>query len=315
MATITVSLGTLVDRALLELQSPMEQGLLVVLNADNLSSTVDTTLTLTDGSGVNVNDMIQFGAELVLVTAKTTDAVPVFTVARGYYGTTAAIAAVGTVGIVNPPWPRVRIAEAIRRSFVRLEALGLPLIKAAAYTRTTGLQQVAIPEEVRRVLQVRYVATDTGKIINVDRWQFEDRLPTATFATGKVLILPTYVRNTDQLQVTYQAPYRWSTYPANPVEASTVDLPEGADDLPALYASAWLVSRREISRSQIDRSEEWNASENQKGGVSSTLPRVLWQEFYRALDETRRLNPAPIHRPYVPMPRIHSRPASLSSQY
>jgi hypothetical protein len=95
----------------------------------------------------------------------------------------------------------------------------------------------------------------------------------------------------------------WSSHPTEPTESATVTLPEGAEDLPALYASAWAVSSREISRGEIDRAEEWNRSEPQRGGVSLSLSKMLWQNFYRSLDEVRRLSPLPVNRPYVKMSR------------
>lgn len=275
-----------------------------ILGAEDLSTVSDTQITLS-GAPANVSDLIEFGSELVLVTAKNSDPDPIYTVSRGYYGSSAAVSAAGTIGVINPQWARVRVAEAILRAFPRLEALGLPLIESATMNCATGTTYVVLPEPVREVKSVGYFQAQTGRFMPLDSWQQFDNLPTSVIANGKILRMARYVDPADDLQVTYTTPYRWSTHPAAPNEAATIQIPEGAVDLPAAYAAAWLVSKREISRSEIDRSTEWNQGEPQRGGVSSTLVRNLWQEFYRQLDEARRLSPMPIARPYIRMAKVY----------
>jgi hypothetical protein len=303
MALLTLTLGELIDRALMDLVDPGGQGRQVVLGSDALSTTSDTQFTLVDADGVNQTDVVEFGSELVLVTEKSADADPILTVSRGYYTTTAAVHAAGTVGHVNPTYPRKRIAEAIRRSFGRLEALGVPVIKTSTVTREAGYSYAEMPGECREVYEVLYWGDD-GRLLVLDGWAFHDNLPTSKFSTGKSLNLPNYVADADELEVKYRAAYRWSEHPVAPTEASTIQIPEGAEDLPALYAAAWLVSSREISRSDIDRAEEWSQTAPFERGQSSTLVRAKWQEFYRALDEARRLNPMPQPITYRRRPRF-----------
>jgi hypothetical protein len=303
MNTLSVTLSTLVDRALLELEAPTEQGRYVVLGSSALTATSTTTFTLASGFEVNALDLIEFD-ELILVTEKSDDATPIYTCARSQYYTTASTYAAGVVGRVNPIHPRRRVAEGVRRSFTRMAALGLPLITADTFNRETDLAYVLLPAETQEVYSVRYYSPDTGRVMTLDRWQFIENLDTATFSTGKIIRLPYYVADDDDLIITYRTPYRWSTHPSDPVAASTITVPEGAEDLPALYAAAFVLSGREMSRSQLDRAEEYVNGENARQGYGSTLVRLKWQEFYRALDEARRLHLIPVHRPYVRMPRI-----------
>ena len=65
-----------------------------------------------------------------------------------------------------------------------------------------------------------------------------------------------------------------------------------------------MVDSREISRTQIDRTEEWSRTEGFERGQTGALVRARWQAFYRALDEARRLNPPPQTIIYRPAPRI-----------
>jgi hypothetical protein len=289
--TVTVTMSTLIDRALEELQGPAELGKRVVLST---TMTTSTTSILLSDSNLGVGDVVELGSELVMVT--NIASAPTYTVARGYYGTTAATHAINDVGSVNPQWNRKRVAGAVRRAFPRLEALGVPLIKTTTAFPVETLDNanrwvLEIPAETRDVWNVRVDLTE------VTHWEFVEDV--TGYSTGKVVRLPVWVDEDAQHTVVYRAPYRWSTYPSDPVEASTIVVPEGAEDLPAAYAVAWLVAAREISRSEIDRAQEWATGEPQRGGVSAAVERARWQSFYRQLDEVRRMDPPLPRRPYV----------------
>ena len=304
MNTISVTLSSLVDRVLLELQDPTTMPLHSTLAAGITAS--ETTLTLASADSVNISDVLECGSELMLVTGKTSDPIPVITVSRGYYSSTAAVHAIGAVVAVNPRHPRVRVADAIKRAYPRLEALGLPLVETTTMNRAAGAQYVVLAESTRDVLRVGYVHTVSGRWYDLGNWEMIDNYPTSLVASGKVLRLSSAISDDDDLQVTCQVPYRWSTWPAAPTEAATITMVEGSEDLPAVYATAWLLSRREIARTDLSRSEEWNQGEPSRGGVSAATVRLQWQEFYRALDEAKRLVPGsvPVHRPYLTMSRI-----------
>lgn len=291
MSTVTVTLGDLVDKALEELQAPTELGKLVVRPAALTSS--ETTFLLTDYSAT-VSDILEFGSELMLVTAKTNAADPTYTVSRGYYGTTAVAHSTNEVGYVNPQWNRQRVANAVKRAFPRLEALGVPLLESTVFTPAESIESdfrfvLEMPSETREVWFVR------DDLAEVENWEFIEDLPTTQYSTGKVVKLSRSASLDTDYSVTYRIPYRWSSYPTAPDEDDTIDLPEGAEDLPSAYAVAWLVSAREISRQELDRAMEWNTNEPTRGGVSLRFVQSKWQDFYRQLDEVRRVDP--------PMPR------------
>ena len=115
MNTISVTLGTLIDRTIMHLEGATDRPLTRTLASALTASATDVTFTLDDADGISVSDVVEVGSELLLVTAKNSDPVPVITVSRGYYFTTVAAHAIGDVVAVNPRHPRRRIAEAIRR--------------------------------------------------------------------------------------------------------------------------------------------------------------------------------------------------------
>lgn len=300
MNTLEVTLGSLVDRALLQLQAAPEQGRQVVLG-ESLTTT-DTQFQLTGSNALQVSDLVEFGTELMLVVAKSQDANPIYTVARGYYQTTAATHTINDIGETNPQWNRVRVAEGVKRSFRTIEAAGVFVLRAELLVPELSLNEsryvIPMPEETRDVWSVR--GTD---LYELGRWEFVDDLPKSEYSTGKLVRLPISAGTTSDFYVTYRVPYRWDSFPDAPDEDSTIELPEGTEDIPAHYAAAWCLSAREISRTELDRAEEWGKTEPIRGGASLAHARALWQEFYRSLDEARRLDPPPPRRPFVRRPR------------
>lgn len=294
MNGVTVTLAELVDRALNELEAPEERGHQVVLTGDMSSS--DTTFLTSDLSVLSNTTLIEFEDELVLVTDAT---VP--TVMRGYYKTTPASHANGTVGYLSPKFPRYRVAQGVISGVKRLEALGLPFFRTSTHTLTS--RRVEIPEDVRDVISVQY--EDANDIIHDALFQFFPDLPVAESSTGKAIQLGRLWAEDDVIWVTSRIPYRWSTHPSTPDAGATITLPEGMDELPALYGAAWMVSGREISRTELDRSTEMSENLPSAGGAGAAIVRNKWQEFYRSLDELRRLEPArnPITRPYMARPK------------
>jgi hypothetical protein len=297
MNLTTVTLGQLVDHALEGAQAPPEVGRLVV-RPEPLGSG-DGGFTLLDASIVSVTDTIEFADELVFVTAKSDDSASAsLTVIRGHYGTTARTHPANQVGTLNPRWSRKRVATLVRESFSTIEANGLPLVLTDPmvvpytdpYDHWTTL--LPVPEGARRVYEVR---AGTNKIAN--RLTIEN-LPEGDYPNGLMVRLPNHLRSFDgPYSVTYQMPYRWSDDPVT--EDSTIYMPEGAEFLPALYAVWKLTSDREVSRSQVDRSEEWTSGRQDTGPA---LVRLKREEFYGALDAARRLSPPPKIRPHVSEP-------------
>ena len=304
MNVTSVTLGGLVDSTLMRLQDARGVPASTALAGALTASAGDNSLTFTNAAQVNVGDVLEVGTELMHVTAKTDDAVPVVTVNRAYYTSSLATHDINDTVLINPRYSRVRVAEAIQRSFARIESKGVPMTETTVLNRETDLRWAELPANTRDVLRVGYIDPITGTWTDLPKWRFIDDVPTSEVSTGKMLKLWRAVRNEDDLIVTRRIPYRWSTYPAAPTEDATVSMIEGTEDLPALYATAWLLGGREIARTEIDRAEEWNQGEPSRGGVSMGLVRAAWQDFFRHLDDAKSLYPTlPLHRPYLRTPR------------
>lgn len=290
--TTSVSLDDLVNETLAELYAVTEFPRSVTVGATALETVQATTLTLGDGADtVGVSDVLEAaGGELMLVTAKSDAAVPVFTVARGYMGTPRETVATGGTLLLNPTHPRTRIVRALERAFDGPLTAHLPLIVSEVLQQPDDMVYVPLPEECLRVFEVRYMDPGAGRIIDIDGWVFEDHVPVSVVPSGKALRVPTFVSPDDDLWVTFHSTYEWVN--------GTVRVPVGARDLPVLFAVAYLVSGREVSRTELDRVEEWNQEQAVRQGISIRITRELWGNFYRRLDEARRVNPTPKNRVY-----------------
>ena len=295
MNLLTLTLGTIIDRALSEARNQYEVGRPCV-RADLLTP---TTTTFTLNVSANISDILEFGSELMLISDKSLDAIPVYTVIRAYFGTVADARPTNEPGLINPTFTRKAAADGALRSFSAMQAGDLPILRTEQYTGvpdpadiSSGVLVVELPANTIEVWYVRCGLED------IPRARYLENVPLVTYPTGRVLALPFGWDITWLVDITRETPYRWSTYPADPVDASTIEVPEGSEFLPSCYATAWMLSGREVSRSEIDRSEEYARTVGLREGITRSVVREAWQTFYRKLDEASRHNHPLPTRPY-----------------
>lgn len=303
MATsVTLTMGDLIDEALDLLHRPVERPRRVVVGSNALSSASDTQLTLSDGADlVQVTSLLEFGQEVVLVTAKSSDADPLFTVQRSYLGGDAGAVATGAVGYLNPPFPRYQVQRAIEQSIRSLETW-VPNLTTEVYNRVASRRYIQLPATTIEVVRAQLLNDETFRWSDLAGWEFVEDLPSSVVSTTKILKVPASVEDDTNVYVTRQTQYAWSTTPAT--ETSTISLPFGANDVPVLYAVARLSTGREVSRLEVDNVTEWNKEAAIRGGVNLRMVRDLWADYYRRLDEVRRNQNVPRHRPFRKMARL-----------
>src|SRR5438552_1307049 len=116
----SLALQTIIEEALQILYRPLERPLVLTMGSNPLSLPADNSCTLAAGDDTNtaVGDVWEYGQELMLVTAKTSDTTPVFTLIRGYIGSIpAGLVPTGFTLNLNPQWPRRVVARNAIRSF------------------------------------------------------------------------------------------------------------------------------------------------------------------------------------------------------
>ena len=316
MATTTLTLGDMVEETLSNMYRGSERPRPVVIGSTALSSTTDTTFTVDDATLIPPTTIVEApDGEQMLVTDVSDDATPVITVMRAYNNTTAESAfPTNTVLLVEPRWGRADVSRWIQRWFAGPGNTYFPTITSQVMNRETDLQWIEMPADTMRVIRVRHYSTLTGRIVDIGGWQLEERIPTAAAGgvgtTGVVLRLPSVITNDDEVIVEWIEPSSWSgigepyEFGDDVDEAATIEIPVGAEDLPVLYAAAYGIGRREVTRVELDKVQEWNQEQAARAGINLRLLRDMWGEYYRRVDEARKIQVVPKHRPYRKMAKV-----------
>lgn len=296
--TTELVLGDLIDETLARLHAVNEFPRPIALHAEINSSVTTLQLDNDLDEYVHPTQVLEIDQELLLVTKKSGSSQFTFTVMRGYLGSTAAAHTAATPVYVDPKYPRFHVSRALQRCFNSLNNR-LPYLLTTEYTNTTGNNAQALSGLDMRVVQVRYENTQTGRIVDLEgSWRFEDRLPVGVESSGKRLIVPgCYASTGTKLLVTTQRGWAWSDDP--PTEASTIYIVTGAEDLPVLYAVAYLVTGQEMSKMDIDRVEDWSQEQAIRQGVNRGMVRDAWSQYYQRLDECRSVLNVPKTRPFI----------------
>jgi len=294
--TVTVTMSDLVEEVLDKLYRPSERPRQAQL-AEAVASN-DTAFDLDSVSAGNMapTDVLEFGRELMLVTAVSGVQV---TVSRGYNGTTAAAHDVSTLGTINPTYPRHLVDREIRKCVKNSMQKELPLVVsetlyAGSGSNATDQSMRDIDEDAIDVLDVRYREPLTLRIDKVrGYWDLEDFLPDEAGYTGKQLKVPRGYWDKD-LIVTYTCLYSW----AGSGESATLTVPLLSSDLPVLYAVAALQTGVEVSRQEFDQIEEWPQQERNARGANVRLLQALWGQYYQQLDAAKGMQNLTPRRPY-----------------
>ena len=303
-APTTVTLEELVEDTLSTLYHDSERPLRVAVGSSALADASSTTFTLTTApSSLAVTDLLEYGEELMVVTGISDVADPVYTVSRGYAGTTAlgGIAS-GEYISKQPLWPRVRVRDAVLRFFKRDV---LPSIVSEQYNIDSSvIQQITLPSNTMRVLGVRHSNPLDGRIIDLPYWQFEDYLPLVIASTGKALRVSKSIVVADEIIVTRRTPWEFTTsQDLDPASDDSIQMPVGSSNLPVLFATAYLLSGHEVKRSDLSSVGEWSQEAAIRNGTNIRLVAARWKEFWSAVDDARSVQVIPKHRPFRKMAR------------
>ncbi len=297
--TTSVTLGTLIEETLDSVYRSAERPTPVVVGSNAIDNDSDTTFTLSAGT-LDVTDRAEGPlGELMLVTAKSADATPIYTASRAYQNTTKADHPTGTVFLKNPDFTRSQVSRWIQRAVSSIMNTELPWWETKTYSKHPDFQYIELPADSLQVLRVRYFGLIEGRLSDVGGWQFQE-VPSTIVASERALRVSAAISADDDLIVDVQRPYVFT----GTGEDATVDLPVAGQDIPVLYAAAYGQSRREVSRAELDKIEEWNQDQAIRAGVNLRMIRDLWGEVYRRVDEAKHVHRLPKTRPYNKMPKV-----------
>jgi hypothetical protein len=290
--TTTITMSAVIDQVLDQLHRATARPRQCVLAV--AAATNDTTITVDAASAANLapTDLLEFGREVMLVTAKSGATI---TVSRGYLATQAAAHPINTRGVVNPDYPRYTIDRAVRRCFTNSLDKDLPCIVSEVLYPDGGLGSTMRPLDAEAIMvhDVRHQNHD-GRVTPLrGYWDLEDWLPDEVSYTAKALKVP-HGYSQEPLIVTYSKPYTWT----GSGEAATISVPVLGGDLPYLYAVATLQTGVELSRNEFDQIEEWPAQTRNQRGVDIRLLQTLWGQFFQQLDAAMGIQNVPVRRPF-----------------
>jgi len=311
-AKVEVRLGDIVEDALAWLYRAEERPLVVFMGTDELDSSVDVTMTLTEAQAQEVHrtDLLEAGHEVMLVVAKGDEPAPLVKVERAYAGTpNEGIHPVQSVLLKNPRWKRHDVWRAMIHGLMGTIGGAVPMTKQAVI-QVTGEWVVELPVEALDVQRVGVKSGDFDRVRWVDDWEYIRDHPAST--TGQGIDLSTVILNTySEVVVRYVVAYptkgpfdtEWDETElpqSQDGESYLVELWVGTADVVALYAAAMRLTGREMSRIDVTEMEQWNSDNAQRYNVNVTAAKFMWQTFYQRLDELRRQHAGTFdkHRPY-----------------
>jgi hypothetical protein len=305
-STTDVTLATLIEDTLNILMRTGERPLLVTVDAANpLDDDADTSVDVTDASDLSVHDRLEWGTEISVITAISSNTL---TLARAQYGTTADTAgqAAGAQAVVNPTWERHLVQRTLERYLQSSLPAALPFRDVVKSSRTTDKGWVELDAAVMQVFEL-YLIDSQGEKDNIDQFEFQPTWPTDLATSGKVCKVPTWVADDTDLYLLVEKPYQWyatgGTTARDPnaptAETDVVRLLHGSDELPSLYAAAYLVTGRELTRLELDAVDEWNQEAALRQGISIRIVREFWMQYHERLQDQKAQHWMRKGRPFV----------------
>lgn len=305
--TVTLTVSDLIEETLNFLyrvqERPREAPLAATITSGATAISVDSEY----GKLIHNTSLIEIDSEVMLVTRSEGDGL--LTVSRGYAGTTAAAHTAADKIRINPQHLRSEITRHLIRFFTGPANLWLPRYETETLSpATNAVHYVSLPADCVSVVEVRFYSASSGRIVHLGNWEMHENLPIAGYPTGKILQLTTAASSDDDIVVTYHMPHTFTLTDGTTeiaasavTETSKIVVPFGVEGLPTVYAAAVLLTGRELARLEADHIEEWNQDEAIRQGIPLRFIQSLWTQFYRGIDEARRLQYKPRHRPYRKM--------------
>lgn len=313
---VEARLGDLVEDALSFLYRAEERPLTLLVGGNDIDSAVDASFQLQDASKLNVTDLVESNHELMLVTKKTDAGDPTFTVIRDYAGTpNSGVTTQNQVLLKNPRWKRHDVWRSLIHGLSGTIGAALPMTREMLVTLEPGIHWFEVPSDALGVTRVAVgvdnpAESDIVRYRDVDDWEYKRDYPQS--ATGQAVEISTSIGDLySDISLRYTVPYptkapsdtAWNETPLahdGSSEDNLVQIWQGTEDIAALYAAAYRIMGREMSRMDVTAMESWNSDNAQRYNVNITAARFLWQSFYQRLDEakTQHASGADKHRPF-----------------
>lgn len=196
-----------------------------------------------------------------------------------------AFAVVGDMVTVNPRWSTWTLTQALIDGIRALEP-DLFVVKKTTLTSSATTGRLALPADVEDILSLKVLLPGSANVeLPVKRWS----LDTKAADGGRYLHMTQLGQSGLDIYVTYRAKV---TIP-NPLAMggllwSSTGLPDTAEGLPVLHATASLLPQAEASRTQVSSIEQSDRARYIQTGSATSTARFWMQEFEQGLARERR---------------------------
>lgn len=180
-------------------------------------------------------------------------------VTGGWQGASDVAVAAGTILRVKPRYLDHMLFQAVQESLAELSSPEIGLFGVGQveidYVSSTSVYDLIDAADLEDILTVSIVnpddVTDRWPVLSQNQWELRRIVATAEFPSGLQLRInyPTQDLVGTTMVVTYKKAF---TIPTDTdIDTSTVGLPDGADDLPALGAAQRLIYSTEARRTSV----------------------------------------------------------------
>ena len=245
-----------------------------------------SALSVADGGAVT-SGLVQVDDELIWVSATTGGSLVVPPYGRGYAGSTAAEHAADAQVVVDPFYPRVDIAQAIRDAALALYPR-LFRVQTATFEFSPAVSTYDLAADADRVLDVSAETVGpSGAWLRVRRYGVDQNADTSVYASGRSITLGQAVDAGRTVRVTYAS--RFGTLDTADDELTDAGFSESHRDVLTLGTVYRLVQFLEPARLNLTAVANQERSQYSPVGAASALTRQLLGLYEQRIGEERGL--------------------------
>lgn len=252
------------------------------------------TLSVADASQVGAG-VIEVGDELMWCTGADASAstVTVAPYGRGFKGTTAAAHLANSQVRRSPSWPRAMVAREINHALSGVYPMLYGVTAAPTITLSGVIYQFALPDDLERVVDVRYKFTSLDGWQRAKSWEAEHGAPD-DFGGDGMLSIYDGVPTGSTVQVLYA--HRPKKLTSGSADFATTGLPDECQDVIVLAVMARMA--RFMDAARLPDRDSLN-QQRSVGGATDIANDLFRQYQTRLLEEQQALStrwPARFHK-------------------
>jgi hypothetical protein len=212
---------------------------------------------------------------------------------RGYKGTTAASHAANAQVRMSPPWPRAMVAREVNNAISGVYPMLYGVTPAPAITLSSTIYQFAMPDDMERVVDVRYKFSALDGWQRARAWEAEHGAP-SDFSGDGMLSIYDAIPSGSTVQVLYA--HRPKQLTSGSTDFSVTGLVDECSDVIVLATMARMARFMDLARLP---NRDSTGDQRALGSATDVANDLFRQYQTRLLEEQQALNtrwPARFHK-------------------